>query len=126
MKGWLNMAIKWPEIQYKEGADGMLYPLLEYSKQPSGNIGKYGELRRSYLEKHRPATYQLLILNGELKQHLMDVNAQAHEQIDSLIAAILKTAPAPDKVADQLGWVQHMNMLKTQAEEIVVREWLYS
>jgi len=120
------MAIKWPEIQYKEGADGMLYPLLEYPKQPSGNIGKYGELRRSYLEKHRPATYQLLILNGELKQHLLDVNAQAHEQIDSLIATMLKTVPAPDKISNQLGWVQHMNMLKTQAEEIVVREWLYS
>ena len=126
MKGWLNMAIKWPEIQYKEGADGMLYPLLEYPKQPSGNIGKYGELRRSYLEKHRPATYQLLILNGELKQHLLDVNAQAHEQIDSLIATMLKTVPAPDKISNQLGWVQHMNMLKTQPEEIVVREWLYS
>ena len=126
MKGWLNMAIKWPEIQYKEGADGMLYPRLEHPQQPSGSIGKYGELRRSYLEKHRPATYQLLILNGELKQHLLDVNAQAHEQIDSLIATMLKTVPAPDKISNQLGWVQHMNMLKTQAEEIVVREWLYS
>ena len=116
------MAIKWPEIQYREGADGMLYPLLEYPQQPSGSIGKYGELRRIYLEKHRPPTYQLLILNGELKQHLMDVNAQAHEQIDSLIAAMLKTEPAPDKTTDQLGWVQHMNMLKAQAEEITIRE----
>ena len=126
MKGWLNMAIKWPEIQYREGADGMLYPLLEYPQQPSGSIGKYGELRRNHLEKHRPATYQLLILNGELKQHLMDVNKQAHEQIDLIIAAMLKDAPAPDKTTDQLGWVQHMNMLKAQAEEILLREWLYS
>ncbi len=124
MKGWLSMAIKWPEIQYREGTDGMLYPLLEYPKQPSGSIGKYGELRRNYLKKHRPATYQLLMLNGKLKQHLMDVNEQAHEQIDLLIAAMLKNAPAPDKTTDQLGWMQHMNMLKTQAEESVVREWI--
>ena len=54
----------------------------------------------------------------------MTVNAQAHEQIDLLIAAMLKNAPAPDKITDQLGWVQHMNMLKAQAEEIVVREWI--
>ena len=83
-------------------------------------------MRRSNLEKPRPATYQLLILNGELKQHLLDVNAQAHEQIDSLIAAMLKDAPAPDKTTDQLGWVQHMNMLKVQAEEIIVRELVYT
>ena len=119
------MAIKWPEIQYREGTDGMLYPLVEIPKQPSGNIGKYGELRRNYLEKHRPASYQLLILNGELKRHLMDVNAQAHEQVDLLVAAMQQAAPAPDKAADQLGWVQHMNMLKAQAEEIVVQEWIY-
>ena len=126
MKGWLSMAINWPEIQYREGTDGMLHPLLEIPKQPSGRIGRYGELRRSYLEKHRPATYQLLMLNGELKQHLMDVNAQAHEQIELLVAAMLKTTPAPDKTADQLGWVQHMNMIKAQVEEIVVREWIYT
>ena len=120
------MAIKWPEIQYREGADGMLYPLLETSQQPSGSIGKYGEMRRIYLKKHRPATYRLLMLNGELKQHLMDANEQAHEQIDSLIAAMLKTVPAPDKTTDQLGWVRYMNMLKVQAEEIVVRELVHT
>ena len=120
------MAIKWPEIQYRESEDGMLYPRLEHPQQPSGSIGKYGELRRNYLKKHHPATYQLLILNGELKRHLMDVNVQAHEQVDLLVDAMLKTAPVPDKAADQLGWVQHMNMLKAQAEEIVVREWVYA
>ena len=126
MKGWLSMAIKWPEIQYREGTDGILYPLLEIPKQPSGSVGKYGEMRRSYLEKHRPATYQLMILNGELKRHLMEVNAQAHEQVDLLVAAMLKTAPALDKAADQLGWLQHMNTLRMQAKEIVVREWIYA
>ena len=120
------MAITWPKIEYVEAEDGMLYPKLEHPKQPAGRIGKYGEMRRKYLQEYRKATYSMMVLEGTLKQHLMDVNKKAHEQIDSLIAAMLKTAPVPDKAADQLGWVQHMNMLKAQAEEIVVREWVYA
>ena len=33
--------------------------------------------------------------------------------------------PAPDKATLQLAWVQHMNMLREQAEEIVATELIY-
>lgn len=39
---------------------------------------------------------------------------------------LLKASPAPDKKADQMGWVQHMNSLKAQAEEIVTAELINS
>lgn len=32
---------------------------------------------------------------------------------------------APDKATNQMGWVQHMNCLKAQAEEIVLDELIY-
>ena len=38
---------------------------------------------------------------------------------------LLRTNPAPDKAADQLGWVQHMNSLKAQAEEIIFSELIF-
>ena len=34
--------------------------------------------------------------------------------------------PAPDKERAQLLWVAHMNGLKAQAEEVVVREIMYA
>ena len=34
--------------------------------------------------------------------------------------------PAPDKERAQLLWVAHMNGLKAQAEEVVVREVVYA
>ena len=49
--------IKWPEIQYVEAEDGMLDPVLEFPKQPEGNIGKYGNMRREYLTQHRKIIY---------------------------------------------------------------------
>ena len=38
----------------------------------------------------------------------------------------LKQNPAPDKATDQMGWTQHMNSLKAQAEEVVKQELINS
>ena len=120
------MAINWPKIEYVEAEDGMLYPKLDYPKQPAGSVGKYGGMRRKYLRDHRKTTYSLMMLDGTLKRHLIDVNEQAHQQIEALIEDLLKVNPAPDKAANQLGWIQHMNMLKMQAEEIILQELIYT
>ena len=119
------MAINWPKIEYVDAEDGMFYPKLDYPKQPAGSIGKYGEMRRKYLQEHRKTAYSMMVLEGTLKQHLMDVNEEAHRQIERLINDLLKVNPAPDKAAYQLGWIQYMNMLKVQAEEIILRELIY-
>ena len=120
------MAINWPRIEYVESEDGMFDPKLDYPKQPAGSIGKYGEMRRRYLLEHHKARYTMMMLEGTLKQHLMDVNEDAYQQIEALIEGLLKVNPAPDKAANQIGWIQHMNMLKLQAEEIILRELIYT
>ena len=119
------MAIKIPEIQYREAEDGMLHPILNYPKQPAGSVGKYGEMRRAYLEKYRRATYGQMRLSGTLKQHLIEVNEQAYEMLEQTIQNLLKNDPVPNKAADQLGWIQHMNSLRLQAEEIILSELIH-
>ena len=113
--------IKWPEIQYREAEDGMLYPLVDYPRQPAGEIGKYGRMRKDYLEKHRPVAYQMMILEGTLKQHLMDVNQQAHEMLEQLIEEMKQSENVTEqlKSSNQLEWVQKMNSIKHRAEEIL-------
>lgn len=119
------MAIKWPEIQYVESPDGMLDPVLTFPKQPEGNIGKYGGMRRDYLQQHRKATYGRMCLEGTLKQHLMDVNEQAKEMVAQLMEQMMQAEPMPDKNSDPLGWIQRMNSMKAQAEEIVRQTVIY-
>jgi hypothetical protein len=41
-------------------------------------------------------------------------------------AELLQRNPAPDKKAQQLAWVQHMNVVKAQAEEIIFAELIYA
>ena len=43
-----------------------------------------------------------------------------------MMQALQKTQPAPDKKSDQMDWVQHMNSLRAQAEEIVTAELITS
>ena len=119
--------IKWPEIQYREAEDGMLYPVIDYPKQPAGDIGKYGSMRRAYLEQHRPATYQMMILEGTLKQHLLDVNEQAHEMLEQLIEGMKHSEGITErlKANDPLEWIQRMNSIKHRAEEVIKAELIY-
>ena len=113
--------IKWPEIQYVEAEDGMLDPVLEFLKQPEGNVGKYGNMRREYLAQHRKANYSLMCLNGTLKQHLIDVNEQAHEMLEQLIDEMKRAEGITEqlKAENQLEWVQRVNSIKHRAEEIL-------
>ena len=89
-------------------------------------LGKYGRLRRTYLMKHRPVLYNTMLLNGSLYPHLMEVEQTAESRMRQSMEQLLKQNPAPDKAQNQLMWVQHMNSLKAQAEELVMTELIYS
>ena len=94
--------------------------------QPKNPQGKYGRLRRTYLMNHRPVLYNTMLLNGSLYPHLMEVEQTAESRVQQTMEQLLKQNPAPDKAQNQMAWVQHMNSLKAQAEELVLTELIYS
>ena len=94
--------------------------------QPKTPLGKYGRMRRNYLKQYRPVLYNSMLLNGTLYPHLMELEQTAESQMQQMMTELLKQNPAPDKEQNQMAWVQHMNSLKTQAEEMVMTELIYS
>ena len=94
--------------------------------QPRKPLGKYGRLRRTYLKEQRPVLYHTMLLNGSLYPHLMEVEQTAESRMQQTMAQLLKQNPAPDKKSQQMAWVQHMNSLKAQAEEVVMTELINS
>ncbi|MDU8725541.1 TnpV protein [Faecalibacterium prausnitzii] len=94
--------------------------------QPKTPLGKYGRMRRNYLKQYRPVLYNSMLLNGTLYPHLMELEQTAENRMQQTMAQLLKQNPAPDKEQNQMAWVQHMNSLKTQAEEMVMTELIYS
>ena len=94
--------------------------------QPRKPLGKYGRLRRTYLKDHRPVLYNTMLLNGSLYPQLMEMEQTAESQMQQTMEQLLKQTSAPDKENRQMEWVQHMNSLKAQAEELVLTELIYS
>ena len=94
--------------------------------QPQKPLGKYGRLRRTYLKEHRPVAYSTMLLNGTLYPHLWEVEQTAENRMQQLMKELLERNPAPDKEKNQMAWVQHMNSLKAQAEEMILTELIYS
>ena len=94
--------------------------------QPRKPLGKYGRLRRTYLKDHRPVLYNTMLLNGSLYPHLMEVEQTAESQMQQTMVQLLTQNPSPDKEKNQMGWVRHMNSLRTQTEETILAELIYS
>lgn len=94
--------------------------------QPQKPLGRYGRMRRAYLLEHRPVLYHTMLLNGSLYPHLLEVEQTAENRMQQTMKQLLKQSPAPDKKSQQMAWVQHMNSLKEQAEELVLTELIYS
>ena len=118
----MNMNSK--NVTYSTGGDYQL-PNLTLN-QPRKPLGKYGRLRRTYLMNHRPVLYNTMLLNGSLYPTLTELEQTAAAMKEQMIVDLLAKNPAPDKEKNQMAWVQHMNSLKAQAEELVLTELIYS
>ena len=94
--------------------------------QPPKPLGRYGRMRRAYLMEHRPVLYHTMLLNGSLYPHLLEVEQTTQSRMQQLMNSLLKQNPAPDKESQQIAWVQHMNRLKAQVEEVILTELIHS
>ena len=90
-------------------------------------IGKWGRMHRDYLKEHHPIQFNSLVLSGNLWAYLADLNEQAQQRMEIMIAQ-LKTAEGITealKAADPIAGTQHMNNIADRAEEIVKAELIY-
>lgn len=111
---------------YTLGTDGMYYPDLELPEEEP-HYGKYGRMRLSYLKEHRTALYYTLLLDGKLVKHLNEVDDIANRRMGRLTLQMQERQGVDEvlKARDQMAWVGAMNMIKAQAEEIVLKELVY-
>ena len=90
-------------------------------------LGKYGMLRETFLKEHHHGTYTSMLLTGRLTPHLREIDRQAEEQVDKIVADLMKQNGVDEamKARDPMGWVQAVNSFTNQAEEIVLAEIVY-
>ena len=81
--------------------NGYLIPNLTYkSSEQMEQLGKYGFLCRDYRKKHRNSTYQVMLLQDTIGEHLLEVDKAAREREEVLLKQLEEKEPLPDKKAD--------------------------
>lgn len=114
-------------IEYIRKGD-YYYPNLYIPKaRRKGNIEKYGLMRLNYIRNHKSAFYTDLLLDNELKSHLLDIDDECKERLNTLIKQMKKEEMVTEKLKEinQMEWVCRMNNIKNRAEEIILNEIIY-
>ena len=103
-----------------------LLPNLEVPESPK--VGKYGMLRRSFLRSHKQALYTGMMLEDTLNSHLEQVDKEANMLLEKLMTQMMQERGLTEelKSRNQMLWVQQMNNLRQSAEEVVLKELIYS
>ena len=113
-------------LHYTRHGDVYL-PDLVYSENKYPPLGKYGMLRKTYLQEHHKALFSKMLLRDELWPHLLEIDEKAHAMVETMVAQMAKAEGLTEKMksTDPMRWVGLMNNFKNAAEEIVLREIVY-
>ena len=112
---------------YRE-KNGRLIPEMKLPEQTNYQIGKYGQFYLAYIKNHRRGRYTTLLTEGTLNARLHEIDLEANEMLDSIISRLATERGIDEdlKARNMLRWVSEMNNIKASAEEIVLKEVVYS
>ena len=115
------------ELTYTRSGDYWI-PNLSLSQQETQPLGKYGRLRKKYLQEHRPVLWNSLILSEKLYPHLREIDETANSRLEQMMPGLMQSAGVTEalKASNPLKWVGLMNSLKAQAEEVILTELIYT
>ena len=112
------------QITYRQEGN---YLIPNFQAPESPKVGKYGMLRHTFLREHKSARFSKLFLTGKLNEHLEQLDKEANEMMEQLIAKMSEAQQVTEKLKaeNQMLWVQKMNNIRSSAEEIVLNELIY-
>ena len=115
--------------QLTYGANGdYLIPNLTLTEQERQPLGKYGRMRKQYLQEHRLVLWNSLLLSEKLYPHLREIDEAANSRLEEMMPKLMKAAGVTEalKASDPMRWTGLMNSLKAQAEETILAELVFS
>ena len=103
-------------------------PAIELPEDDDRPIGKWGWMHRAYLEETNPLLLNHLTLTGKLHTYLADLNEQAQDRYRLIVQQMMEGEGVTEdlKRRSQWEWVKAMSSISSLAEEIIMREMIYS
>lgn len=103
-------------------------PNLIMSKSSDAEIGIYGQRHLYFLQHYRRITYINLLTSGKLNQYLAEIDSQAQERVFRIVEQMKQAQDITEQLKENnpIKWARIMNCVRQQAEEIVLKEMIYS
>ena len=113
-------------IEYVRQGDFYI-PNLVLPKQKKIHLNKYGRMRLNYLKEHKKSEYIIMFMENTLIDYLEEIQETATKRVDQIIDDLKAKSNLTEdmKNTDMLYWVEIMNAIKQQAEEIILNELIY-
>ena len=116
------------KIQYRRVGDYLIPNLALPPEEASVTLGKWGMMHKDYLLKHKKVLFTTLLTQGKLYQHCAEVENQAWDMFDTLVAQMKEAEGVTEQLKEenQLEWVCRMQNIEARAREIVTTELIYT
>ena len=90
-------------------------------------IGKWGRMRKRYLQEQHSLLFSELLLSEQLYPHLVEIDDACEGRLKYLEMQMAEREGVTEslKAADQMEWVRRMNSIRSRAEEIVLSELVF-
>ena len=116
------------ELTYTKVGDYYI-PDLILDEDPAAEkfYGKYGNLRCSYLQGHKPKLWMVLVNTGRADDHLTSIEREAERLMDTLLPQMMNASGVTEelKALDQMAWVGMVNNCRARVDEIIFAELIY-
>ena len=115
------------QITYTRQGDYLL-PTLLPPQEPQTPLGKYGSMRRRFLQQSRKVTYTNLLTSGQLHSHLTEIEETARNRVERIVTQMAQAQGVTEEMKDTnpMQWVGLMNNVRAAAEEQVLAELIYA
>lgn len=116
------------KIQYRRVGDYLIPNLILPPEEANITLSKWGMLHKDYLMKNKKVLFNLLLIQGKLYQHCVEVEKQAQDMFDTLVEQMKKAEGVTEQMKEenQLEWVCCMQNIEARAREIVTTELIYT
>lgn len=111
-------------ITYRQVGDFNIPNLILPPEEANITLGKWGMLHKDYLMKNKKVLFNLLLIQGKLYQHCVEVEKQARDMFDPLVEQMKEHEDVTEQLKEenQMLWVQKMNNIRNRVTVTVKNE----
>ena len=114
-------------ITYRQVGDYQIPNLRLPPEESAIRLGKWGMLHKDYLQKHNYVLFTTLLTQGTLYQHCAEIDTQAQQMFNTLVAQMIKIENITEQLKEQnqMEWVRRMQTIESRAREIVCHDIIF-